>query len=111
MSGLQTIKLLSAATATGAGAAYAIPMGATHFQVRVKVTTSVSLTALTIALEGFVEGSTYAALATHVFDASEVTALGAVFHVTDKLANNIRANITTLTESGTTTVDCWVDCK
>lgn len=63
-----------------------------------------AVTALTIDVEGSSDNSHYHQLASHALNANEITAKAAAFHVTDKLFDYVRFNITTLTETGTTSV-------
>lgn len=63
-----------------------------------------TVTALTIDAEGSSDNSHYHQLASHTLDAAELTANKAAFHIVDKLFDYIRLNITTITETGTTSV-------
>ena len=95
--------LLSGVEATGAGA----PAGLTGstFTAAVEFTNSGgSVTALTVAIEGSLDGTKWFALATHTLTAGELSAGQAMFHITNKYVRFVRANITTLTETGTTAV-------
>jgi len=58
---------------------------------------TVVATAVTVALEGSLDGTTYAALASHALVAAEISAEAAIFHVIDKPVRYVRANLTTLT--------------
>lgn len=62
-----------------------------------------SITALTIDLEGSLDGTTFFQLAQDAFSEAEITAKAAMFHVVDKLVEYIRINISTLTGTGTVT--------
>jgi hypothetical protein len=101
-------KILDAATSTGAGSAYLLHRISDNFTAQVIVTTDGTLTAITVDIETSLDGTNWAAVATHVFSAAEITAKHAIFHVVDKPVQYVRANITTLTESGTTTVDAYI---
>lgn len=63
-----------------------------------------TVTALVIDTEGSSDNSHYHQLASHTLDAAELTANKAAFHIVDKLFDYIRLNITTITETGTTSV-------
>lgn len=63
-----------------------------------------TVTALVIDAEGSSDNSHYHQLASHTLDAAELTANKAAFHIVDKLFDYIRLNITTITETGTTSV-------
>lgn len=63
-----------------------------------------SVTALTLDVEGSSDNSNYHQLVTYTLNASELTNKKAAFHIVDKLFDYIRFNMTTLTETGTTSV-------
>lgn len=97
------IILLDGVEATGASTA--VKSGVATHSVQVNYTNSGgSVTALVVDLEGSVDNVTFSQLASHTFSAGELTAETAIFHVVNKLAPYVRANITTLTETGTTAV-------
>ena len=62
------------------------------------------VTALTIDLEGSIDNSKWYSLASHDFDTAELAAKRAMIHVVNKPVTYVRCHITTLTETGTTTV-------
>jgi len=68
-----------------------------------------SATAITVDLEGSLDGVTFFQLATHDFTGGELTAKAAMFHVVDKLIAYARLNVTTLTDTGVTTINAWYD--
>ena len=89
--------LLNAATATGAGAAqYTGSIPAMH-TVQVTMGGTVVATAVTVDLEGSLDGEFWQALASHALTAGEITAEGAIFHVVNAPTKYVRANLTTLT--------------
>ncbi len=99
-------KLLDAATATGAGTPIrqdSAP-GKAIKDYTVEVTVTGSPSAVTVDLEGSLMGVGYAQLAQHVFDAAEITAQFAIFHVASKSIVFIRGNLITLTGGSTPTV-------
>ena len=96
--------LLNAATATGAGAAqktFSIPEA---HSVQVTMGGTVVATAVTVALEGSLDGTFWQALATHALVAGEISAEGALFHVVNSPTKYVRANLTTLTGGTAPTV-------
>ena len=96
--------LLNAATATGAGSAqktFAIPEKHT---VQATMGGTVVATAVTVDLEGSLDGTTFFTLASHAFSAAEITAEAAMFHITDKPVKYVQANLTTLTGGTAPTV-------
>ena len=98
------------ATATGAGESTPIsnPVG-THACHIVTTTAGGAVTAVTVALEGSLDGVNWVVLGTHAFTAGEITAEQALFFITGAPVAYVRFNITTLTSTGTTTVKCWYD--
>ena len=89
--------LLNAATATGAGSTqrvFAIP---TAHTVVATMGGTVVATAVTVDLEGSLDDTTWFVLSSHAFDAGEITASAAMFHVADKPVKYVRANLNTLT--------------
>jgi len=106
------VTLLSAVTASGAGASKSIgdfnidsdrkgvPNGWT-----VEVKSTAASTAIVIDLEGSIDGgTTFFQLARHTFTAGELTAKQAMFHVINKGELAVRANLITFTRSGTETL-------
>lgn len=66
-----------------------------------------SVTALTVNMEGSIDYSHWYNLKSYplnTYDTAEIANAQAMFHVVNKDVNYIRANITTLTETGTTAV-------
>lgn len=63
-----------------------------------------SVTALTVDLEGSLDNTTWFTLKSYALSGTELTAKTAMYHVVNKGVNHIRANITTITETGTTAV-------
>ena len=101
--------LLDAATATGAGSTqktYSIPSAHT---VAATMGGTVVATAVTVALEGSLDDSTWFTLASHVFTAAEITAEAAMFHIADKPVKFVRANLETLTGGTAPTVTVLYD--
>jgi hypothetical protein len=102
-------RLLDAVSATGAGSAAGfVNVSFTH-TVQVSFTASGgSISALTVDLEGTTDGVNWQSLVNttggHVFTAAEITATDAQFFVVNRPVRDVRANITTLTDSGTGTV-------
>lgn len=96
--------LLSGVTVTGEGSSAHVSGASTH-TVHVHFTNSGgSVTALTVDLEGSIDDSHFFTLKSYALNGTELTAKQAMFHVVNKSVNFVRANITTLTETGTTAV-------
>ena len=95
-------RLLDAATATGEGAAFETGKPLSTHTVAVKTTGAP--TAVVIDLEGSLDDITYHQLAQHTFIAAEITAEAAMFHVSNKPVNYVRANLITLTAGTAPTV-------
>ncbi len=94
---------LNAVTATGAGSAIAATRTIDH---SLQVTFTGTVTALTIDLEGSLDGVDWFSLTNgtgYAFTAAEITAKAALVNVSDSLVNNVRANITTYTGTGAVT--------
>ena len=96
--------LLDGVTVTGNGSSVFVNGIAKH-SVHVHFTNSGgSVTALTVDLEGSHDDAYYFQLETYAFDATDLTNEQTMFHVVNKAVNYVRANITTITETGTTAV-------
>jgi hypothetical protein len=101
-------RILHGVEATGDGPT--IKSGAKDHAVMVWFTnTGGSVTALTFTLQGRIRGDAAPEVwldlhTAHVFDAGELTAKAALEVVSDKPMDEIRVNIGTLTETGTTAV-------
>lgn len=94
--------LLRAATATGAGSEHSLNKLYETHTVQANITGAP--TAVTVALEGSLDGVLWFTLASHTFSAAELTATGAMFHVVQKPVTKVRANVTTLTGGTSPTV-------
>jgi predicted RNA-binding protein YlqC (UPF0109 family) len=99
-------KSLNAVTSTGAGSSNDYS-GLVMYHT-VQVTYTGSPTAVTVDLEGTLDGTTWFQLATHPADAGEITANGFMFHVIDRVVLATRANLTTLTGGTAPTVTGFV---
>jgi hypothetical protein len=66
-----------------------------------------ALTALLLDLEGSLDDTSFFSLGTKTFSEAELSAKAALLHVTGKLVEYIRINITTYT--GTGSVTCYYD--
>jgi len=89
------VKLLNAATATGASLTWAVRMKPRNHTVQFTITGAP--TAVTVDLEGSLDDITWTSLASHVTSAGELAAAAAMFHVVDKPVRYTRINLTTLT--------------
>ena len=108
---MATKKLLDGVEATGAGSSILIS-GIEKHTVQVEFTNSGGgVTALIVDLEGSLDDVNFYQLASYTFTSGDLTALGAMFHVINKPVEYIRANITTLTETGTTAVIVYYEPK
>ena len=96
------VKLANAATATGVSTSWAVRMKPRNHSVQITITGAP--TAVTVDLEGSLDGNTWVSLASHVMSAGELTAAAALFHVVDKAVRYVRINILTLTGGTAPTV-------
>lgn len=104
-----TEKLLNAVTATGAGTALAMSNAhsAHTFQV-VHSNSGGSTTAMVVTIQASLDGTTWDTLGTaHTLTSAELSAGTAMFHFEAMPVAFLRANLTTLTDTGTTTVHCY----
>lgn len=109
---MATVTLLDAVSSTGAGStktagdvgfSWKMPNGIMS-NFTVTAVASAATTAITIDLEGSLDDTTWFQLASHVFDAAEITAKAAMFHVINKPVVYIRGNMTAFTQAGSETV-------
>ena len=105
--------ILNGVEATGAGPAYREGDKQRALGVHAWFTNSGgSVTALTIDIEGQIKGEgapdAWVQLGQVIFSGGELTAKSAHRFLADKPVDEIRANVTTLTETGTTKVYCAV---
>lgn len=105
-------RLLAAATSTGVGSKFDVSQanGSIH-SIQVDMGGTVVATAVTVDLEGSLDGKKWFQLVQHILTAGEITAESALFHVVDKPVNFVRANLITLTggTAPTVTVDHIVE--
>lgn len=99
---MPAITLLSAVTSTGAGTIKHSAYLMDKKTVQVSITGAPS--AVTVTLEGSIDGTNFATLATKAFSAGELTATFALFHSIDTPVTYVRANLTVLTGGSTPTV-------
>ena len=103
------ITLLAAVTSTGAGTKQTITKGreeaVTSHTLQVDITGAP--TAVSVSLEGSVDGTTFSDMGTHEFTADELTATTALFHVVNRAVPVVRANLTVLTGGATPTVTAY----
>ena len=95
------VKLLDAATTTGASPRWKAYKSLTH---TVQVDITGSPTAVTVDLEGSLDNNTYFQLASHSMTSAELTASAAMFHVETKRVEFVKTNVTTLTGGSSPTV-------
>ena len=94
--------ILNAATATGAGSE--VGFGKSQEILTFQVDATGSPTAVVMDIEGSLDGTNFAQLAQHTFSADEIAAQLAIFHISGKPVEQIRANLTTLTGGTSPTV-------
>jgi len=92
--------ILSAATGTGAGKLFQVSTSIHTIQVVFTGTIS----ALSVAIEGSIDGANIFALETHELSSEELAAKKVMFHIVNKLVEYVRVNITVLTGAGAVTV-------
>lgn len=61
-----------------------------------------------VAIEGSLNGADWVALDTHTLSGGELSAMGAIYYITDKPVRYVRANVTTLTATTSATVEVLV---
>ncbi len=104
----EVITLSSAAAATGASAAHELKYPSRSYGIELGwavtgVGADKAVTALVVAIEGSLTGTTYQAMDTAITaSAGELTALYALRYIVDKPVKFIRANVTTVTITGST---------
>ena len=103
------VKLLNAATATGASNPLDLQPPKLAHTVQATMGGDVVATAVTVDLEGSVDGASWFTLASHAFTAAEITAEKSMFHVVNKVVSCVRVNITALTGGTNPTVSVWYD--
>ncbi len=103
--------LIDAAATTGAGAAQAVRFVEKHTLQITFTNSGGAVTALEVTLEGTLDNvrgddasPTWFPLKPYVFTAANITDKGAMIHIVNKPVIAVRANITTLTDSGTSAV-------
>lgn len=90
------MKLLAAATATGAGPSARLKKGVKEHTVQTIITGSP--TAVTVSLEASLnDGVTWNAIGTYIFTAGDLSAGSAMYHVVNKPVEVVRINLTVLT--------------
>ena len=103
------ITLLDAVTSTGAGTKFTTTKGreeaSTSHTVQVDFTGSP--TAVSVSLEGSVDGVSLSDMGTHEATAGELTAGTFLFHVVNRAAPVVGANLTVLTGGSTPTVTAY----
>ena len=99
---MAALTLLSAVTATGAGNSKDIGHIITNHVIQATITGAP--TAVTVDLEGSIDGANFASIDSHVFTAGELTATHALVTLVDLPVTFVRANLTTLTGGTAPTV-------
>lgn len=94
--------LLNGVTATGVGSSIICGQGISEHTVQATITGAP--TAVTVALDGSLDDSTWIELDSHPFSAGELTAGKAMWHVVNKVVKHIRLNLTALTGGTSPTV-------
>lgn len=101
-------KSLGTVSAVGATAALDISKdidGYTSYAFGLQAVTTGDPLTITVDLEGSFDGTNWTIIGTKVFDAGELTAGIAMFHVLDKPVLHIRANVSVLTFTTAATVE------
>lgn len=101
------VKLLDAVTSTGVSSSWPLRMGVKEHTVQATFTGDP--TAVTILLEGSLDEQTWYQLAVHNAIGDDLTNQQTMFHVTSKLVNAIRINLSTLTGGTSPTVTALYD--
>ena len=96
------VRLLNAVTSTGAGSSWPLRMGVKEHTVQATFTGNP--TAVSIILEGSLDEQTWYQLAVHNALGDDITNQQTMFHVTSKLVNAVRINLSTLTGGSSPTV-------
>ena len=101
----RTMVALDAATAIGAGGHQHLN-SVVHGNHAIQITLggTVVATAVTVVLEGSLDGATYYTLDTHAMSGPEITAEGAMYKVADQPTYYVRANLAVLTGGTAPTV-------
>lgn len=100
-----TVKLHNSATSTaiqtsGISPEWKVTNAKSHTVQAVFVENNGSITALTVDLEGSIDKVSYFTLASEVFDAGQITAKAAMFHVENKSVRWVRINVSSITDTG-----------
>lgn len=95
-------RILDAATATGASNSQTFTKLIKDHTIQVSITGAP--TAVEIDLEGSLDNISFFTLGQMVFDAGDLTALGAMLHVPSSVVRFVRVNLTTLTGGSSPTV-------
>lgn len=98
------VLLLNAATATGAGSVHTVRTRPSQHTIAATLGGDVVATAATVDLEGSLDNSTWFSLDSHAFNAAEITATSAMYHVVNRPVRYVRLNLTTLTGGTNPTV-------
>ena len=96
------VKLLNAVTSTGASGSWPLRMGVKEHTVQATFTGDP--TAVSIILEGSLDEQTWYQLAIHNALGDDLVNQQTMFHVTSKLVNAVRINLSTLTGGSSPTV-------
>lgn len=105
-------RLLDGVAISGVSSAYLV-RGAKEHTIQTDFSNSGgSITALTVDLEGTINNrgaiddgtATWFSLASDDFEAGDLTAKGKMFHIISKNVEFVRANISTLTDTGTSSI-------
>ncbi len=104
---MSAITFLNAVTSTGVSDIKQLPFLVEKHTVQVTITGAPS--AVTVDLEGSLDGETFFVLSTHPFTGGELTATAAMFHTVDKPVTYIRLNLLTLTAGTSPTVTAKYD--
>lgn len=84
---------------------YTFPADYNQMTSTVQVNVSGDPTAITVDIEGSIDGINWFQLDTHAFSGGELAALIAFYHIVDKPVKHMRANVTALTATTSATVE------
>ena len=102
-----SVKIFNSVLATGASRSIPVNPAKSFHTVQATMGGTVVATAVTITLEGSIDGESWFTLATHAFSGAEISAEKAMFHVADKTVSNIRLNLTVLTGGTAPSISAW----
>lgn len=104
---MSALKLLNAVTSTGASLAKEFTRLIKHHTVQVNITGAP--TAVTVTLEGSLDGVNFRTIATHALSAGDLTATTGMFFDIDKPVLFVKVNLTVFTGGTAPTVTVYYE--